>query len=78
MTHQPGAELYFATKIRQHGAVPDGEGMSDAKAEKRWGPGVYVGKDEESDEFLYLTSEGMKTARTAQRKPLDFSSHPAI
>ena len=34
------------------------------KAEKRWAPGVYIGKDEETDEFLMLTPHGLATSRS--------------
>lgn len=45
------------------------EGRKHEKAEQRWETGVFVGKSEESDQFLYLTPRGMRTARTAQRLP---------
>jgi hypothetical protein len=45
-------------------------GRQQSKLELRWCPGVYVGKDEETDDFLYLTKHGLQSSRSAQRKPM--------
>lgn len=45
------------------------EGKKHEKADARWEPGIFVGKSEESDQFLYLTPRGMRTARSVQRLP---------
>ena len=42
--------------------------LTDDKMEERWRPGVSVGKDDQTDEFVLVTPDGVRKSRSIERQ----------